>query len=77
MAEWASVTAVFSGLLASLLLVGSIHLAQGEDPMGDAKREWAITVMAAAGLAASALFGLLLISHLLVELLRAAPFAAS
>lgn len=68
--EWASVTAVISGLLATLLLAGSIHLTN--DPDGaDAKREWTVTVMAAGGLAAAAVFGLLLVARLIVELSRA------
>lgn len=71
-AEWASFTAVISGLLATLLLAGSIHLARKDE---ESARDWTITVMAAAGLAASALFGGLLILQLIIELIRAVSLA--
>lgn len=69
MADWASVTAVVSGLLATVLLAGAIHLAQCDQ---EEERAWALTVMVASGLAASVLFGGLLALRLIVELIRAA-----
>lgn len=69
MAEWASVTAVISGLLAIFLLAGSIHLAEDPTAVPQSHRERCIAVMATGGLAASALFGFLLIARLVAELL--------
>ncbi|HLS91815.1 MAG TPA: hypothetical protein VK101_11225 [Limnochordia bacterium] len=73
MTAWASVIAVISGLAATVMLAAAVCLAQAE--LG-ARRGRIFSLVAGGGLAASAIFGGLLVLRLLAELSRAAAVIA-
>ena|GEM_PF-6539548 len=73
MTAWASVIAVISGLAATVMLATAVCLAQSERAVG---RGWMFSLLAGGGLAASAIFGGLLVLRLIAELTRVAAMIA-